>query len=172
MIYWLLFYEFFKIGLFAIGGGLVTISFLFELTEKYDWFTVEELANMVAVGESTPGPIGVNVATFAGFSSAGIVGGVIATFGLVLPSFLTIILVSKALNRYRNNFYVDNLLADLRPAVTALIVAACVGIGKLAVYDWKTALAGVIFFLLIHYVKISPVFYIMAGALAGVVFQM
>lgn len=72
MIYALLFYEFFKIGLFAIGGGAVTIPFLFDLTEKYDWFTTAQLTNMIAVAESTPGPLGVNMATFAGFQSAGI----------------------------------------------------------------------------------------------------
>ena len=84
MIYLLLFYEFFKVGLFAIGGGLVTVPFLFDLSAKYSWFTTKELADMIAISESTPGPLGVNMATFGGFHAAGIWGGIIATLGLRL----------------------------------------------------------------------------------------
>ena len=85
MIYVTLFFEFFKIGLFAIGGGLATIPFLFQLTEKFDWFDVAELTNMIAVSESTPGPLGINMATYAGIQAAGLFGGIVATLGLVVP---------------------------------------------------------------------------------------
>ena len=88
MIYGILFFEFFKIGLFAIGGGLVTIPFLFDLSQRFDWFSMTELTNMIAVSESTPGPIGINMATFAGFQTFGIFGGVVATLALIFPSFI------------------------------------------------------------------------------------
>ena len=100
MIYWLLFYEFFKIGLFAIGGGLVTVPFLFDLTARYDWFTTQELADMIAVSESTPGPLGVNMATYVGYSTAGIGGALAATVGLVAPSVIIIVMIAKLLRRF------------------------------------------------------------------------
>jgi len=131
-----LFIEFFKTGLFAVGGGLATIPFLTAMTEKYDWFTAQQLADMIAVAESTPGPIGVNTATFAGFRAAGIPGAVIATFGLVLPSFLIILAIAGALQKYKSNPLVQNAFSGLRPASTGLIAAA----------GWsvlKTALSGV-----------------------------
>ena len=130
-----LFIEFFKTGLFAVGGGLATIPFLTAMTEKYDWFTAQQLADMIAVAESTPGPIGVNTATFAGFRAAGIPGAVIATFGLVLPSFLIILAIAGALQKYKSNPLVQNAFSGLRPASTGLIAAA----------GWsvlKTALSG------------------------------
>jgi len=130
-----LFFEFFKTGLFAVGGGLATIPFLTAMTEKYDWFTAQQLTDMIAVAESTPGPIGVNTATFAGFRAAGIPGAVVATFGLVLPSFLIILAIAGTLQKYKSNPLVQNAFSGLRPASTGLIAAA----------GWsvlKTALSG------------------------------
>ena len=92
MIYLRLFYAFFKTGLFSIGGGLATLPFLYEMAEKYSWFTEEDIANMLAIAESTPGPIGVNMATYVGIQTGGILGGFWATFALVLPSFIIILL--------------------------------------------------------------------------------
>ena len=91
----LIFWEFFKIGLFAVGGGPATIPYLIELTNKYDWFTLEELTNMIAVSESTPGPIGLNMATYVGYQTLGIWGGIISTFGLVLPSLVIICIIAE-----------------------------------------------------------------------------
>ena len=105
MIYLQLFYEFFKTGLFAVGGGLATIPFLSAMTDKYTWFTKAQLADMIAVAESTPGPIGVNTATFAGYNAAGIPGAIIATLSLVLPSYIIILAISKALQKFRDNKY-------------------------------------------------------------------
>ena len=90
MIYLQLFYEFFKIGLFAIGGGLATLPFLYNLSDKTAWFTHAQLADMIAVSESTPGAIGVNMATYVGYQTVGFFGGVIATIGLVFPSIIII----------------------------------------------------------------------------------
>ena len=108
MIYFLLFIEFFKIGLFSVGGGLATIPFLYDLANKYTWFDHNMLTDMIAVAESTPGPIGVNMATFAGFHSAGILGGIIATLGLILPSIIVIIIIANFLNKFKESKAVDS----------------------------------------------------------------
>ena len=100
MIYIKLFLEFFKIGLFAVGGGLATIPFLYDLAEKTSWFTKAELSNMIAVGESTPGPIGVNMATYAGVQTTGILGGISATLGLICPSLIIILIIAKILDKF------------------------------------------------------------------------
>lgn len=119
-----LFIEFFKTGLFAVGGGLATIPFLQDMALRRPWFTTEQLADMIAVGESTPGPIGVNCATYAGFNAAGIAGALVATFALVLPSYIIICIVSGMLQRYQDSVLVKNAFSGLRPAVTGLIAAS------------------------------------------------
>ncbi len=172
MIYGMLFWEFFKIGLFAIGGGMVTIPFLFDLTKKYNWFSAEELTNMIAVSQSTPGPVGVNMATYAGFQTAGVWGGIVATFGLVLPSVIIVIWVSKLLSRYKDNPWVTDIMAAIRPAVVALILLAGVELLKLSVTDWISAVFGVAFFLMVYFFKRSPIFYIILSAILGAVLKL
>ena len=127
MIYWLLFYEFFKIGLFAIGGGLVTVPFLFDLTARYDWFTTQELADMIAVSESTPGPLAVNMATFIGSAQGGILGSFLATLGVVLPSFIIILLIAAVLKNLMRYAGVNAFLSGVRPCVIAMILATAIG---------------------------------------------
>ena len=136
LTYGVLFWEFFKIGLFAVGGGMVTIPFLFDLTRKFDWFTAEELTNMIAVSQSTPGPVGVNMATYAGFQAAGVWGGIIATFGLALPSMVIVIWISKLLKRCAQNPLVCEIMAAIRPAVVALILLAGAELFKLSVTNY------------------------------------
>lgn len=172
MIYLLLFYEFFKIGLFAIGGGLVTIPFLFDLAQKYNWFTTKELADMVAVAESTPGPLGINMATFAGFSTAGVPGAVIATLGLVMPSVIVIIMVARLMNKYQCNIRVQNVLSGIRPAVLALIIFAGLQIAKLAVTDLLSGLVFAVLLASIHFWKKSPIFYLCLSAVAGILLEL
>ena len=133
MIYLVLFWEFCKIGLLAIGGGLVTIPFLMELTDKYDWFSKQQLADMIAVSESTPGPIGVNMATYGGFNAAGIWGGLAATLGLVFPSLVVIVLISKYVMKYQSCLTFQNILLGIRPAVLALILYAGYILAELAI---------------------------------------
>ena len=106
MIYLQLFFEFFKAGLFAIGGGMATIPFLAKLATATGWFTETDLLNMIAVSESTPGPIGVNTATYVGYHIAGIPGAVDATFGLITPSVIVIIIVSQFLKKFGDSKYV------------------------------------------------------------------
>ena len=125
-------YEFFKTGLLAVGGGLATLPFLSEMSNKYDsWFTHAELADMIAVSESTPGPIGVNMATYVGFRVMGnfgagwsILGAVLATVSLVLPSLIIVVIIAKMMCKYMSNKYVQWAFSGLRPAVTGLIAAA------------------------------------------------
>ncbi len=171
MIYVILFFEFFKVGLFAIGGGLVTVPFLFDLSEKYSWFTAKELADMIAVSESTPGPLGVNMATFAGFRAAGIPGGIVATLGLVFPSLVVMILIAKMMDKYSCNTRVQRALDGIRPAVIALILSAGIEIARMAVVDLKAVIALVVFLLVIHFGKRGPIFYLALSAVAGIVFK-
>lgn len=138
-IYFILFIEFFKIGLFAIGGGLATIPFLYDLAEKYEWIYPEMISDMIAVAESTPGPIGINTATYVGFSAAGIPGGIIASLSLVLPSFLIIIIISGMITRFQENLYVISVFSALRPTVTALVLVA--GLQVLEMVIFKSGLS-------------------------------
>lgn len=172
MIYVLLFLEFFKIGLFAVGGGLVTLPFLFDLSDKYGWFSATELADMIAVSESTPGPIGINMATFAGFNTAGILGGLLATLGLVFPSVVIIIWVAKMLDKYRFNVRVQNVLEGLRPAVLALILFAGLQIAKITVTDSLHILVLVAFLSMIRLWKKNPIFYLLLAAGVGIVLHL
>ena len=121
MIFIRLFYEFFKAGLFAIGGGMATLPFLYNISDKTGWFTYGQLADMVAISESTPGPIGVNMATYVGFTTAGIPGAVVATVGLITPSIIIILIIAGFLKSFKDSKYVQNAFYGLRPASTGLI---------------------------------------------------
>lgn len=178
----LLFAEFFKIGLFSIGGGLATIPFLYDLADKYAWFDRSMVVDMIAVSEATPGAIGINMATFTGFQNLGVFGGALATAGIVTPSVIVIILISRFLEKFRDSAYVERAFSGIRPVVTGLI--AFVGIGVIG-----TALTGaeggfisgqlriketilfVIMAVTSRKVNIHPVFYIAAAAVAGIVFS-
>lgn len=131
MIYLYLFWEFFKTGLFAIGGGLATLPFLNDMADRTGWFTRADLANMLAVSESTPGPIGVNMATYVGFTTGGIPGSLVATLGLITPSIGIILLVAMFLKAFRENRFVDAAFYGLRPASTAMVAAAGIGVAEL-----------------------------------------
>ena len=124
MLYLQLFWEFFKTGLFAIGGGMATLPFLYDMADKTGWFTRAQLADMIAVSESTPGPIGVNMATYVGFLTGGVPGAVTATIGLIAPSVIVILIVAAFLQAFRDSKYVAGAFYGLRPASTALITAA------------------------------------------------
>ena len=134
-LYLRLFWEFFKTGLFAVGGGLATLPFMYDISDKTGWFTHSMLADMVAVSESTPGPIGVNMATYVGFVTGGVPGAVIATVGLVTPSVIVILLIARVLKAFRENQYVDAGFYGLRPCSIGLIAAAGVLVVKLALFN-------------------------------------
>ena len=172
MTYLLLFWNFFKTGLFAVGGGMATIPFLYDMSDATGWFTHNDLANMIAVSESTPGPIGVNMATFAGFQTAGILGGIIATIGLVTPSVIIIILIAKLLKNYAQNPNVQLVLSSIKPAVLALIIFALMSIAKISIVDYLSL--GIFFILTIIMLKYkkSPILYILLSAVIGIILKL
>ncbi|MBQ2865775.1 MAG: chromate transporter [Clostridia bacterium] len=135
MIYLQLFWEFFKTGLFAVGGGMATVPFLYDISARTGWFTEAQLADMIAVADSTPGPIGVNMATYVGYTSAGFLGSLIATVGLVLPSVIVVLIVAKILQAFKENFYVKSAFYALRPASTGLIAAAGCTVAAISVLN-------------------------------------
>ena len=190
MIYLRLFYEFFKTGLFAFGGAIATIPFLSEMGERTGWFTQEFLADMLAVSESTPGPIGVNTATYVGYTVAGIPGCITATLGLVTPSIIVILIVAAFLKAFRENRFVKQGLYGIRPASMGLIAAAGVTVVKLCLLNtgayresgrlsellnWKGLLLFAVIWLLTNPVKrtkkLHPVVFIALSAVIGVVFR-
>ena len=121
-------WEFFKTGLFAIGGGMATLPFLPNIGETTGWYTQTELMNMLAVSESTPGPIGINMATYVGFTVGGVPGAILATLSEVAPSIIIILIIAVMLKKFRDSKYVNNAFYGLRPASTGLIGAACVSV--------------------------------------------
>ena len=178
--YLLLAYEFFKTGLFAVGGGLATLPFLREISLSHpNWYTLNELSNMIAVGNATPGPIGVNMATYAGFTSGGIWGGIFATLALVLPCFIIILIVSSVLDKFRSSIYVEGAFKGLRPAVVAMITVAMLQLGR-EVFITTTnnisikhlILFAVIFALTKIQKKDNILLYIILGAIIGIIFKM
>ena len=130
-----LFWEFFKTGLFAVGGGMATLPFLYDMSTRTGWFTEAKLADMIAVSESTPGPIGVNMATYVGFETAGIPGAVVATLGLICPSVVVILIIARVLKQFRSNPTVDAVFYGLRPCSVALIAAAGLLVAKITFLD-------------------------------------
>lgn len=191
MIYLRLFWEFFKVGLFSVGGGLATLPFLYSLGAKTGWFSTADVANMLAVSESTPGPIGVNMATYAGFDCAGVLGGVVATLGLVTPSVIVIVLIAMALQAFRTNKYVDAAFYTLRPASTGLIAAAGWSVFALVLVNldayrasyqladllqWKNLLLFAVIWVLTNLVKplkkLHPVVFLALAAIVGIVFRL
>ena len=180
MIYLRLFWEFFKVGLFSIGGGLATIPFLTDLGERTGWFTSGQLADMIAVSESTPGPIGVNMATYVGFLTGGVPGALVATIGLVTPSIIVILIVAAFLQAFRDSKYVTGAFYGLRPASTALITAAGIVVVRETFvvssgFFWQGALLAIVLLALTRWVKQTkgwhPIVFIGFSALVGVVFR-
>lgn len=190
MLYLRLFFEFFKTGLFAVGGGMATLPFLYDISTKTGWFTEAQLADMIAVSESTPGPIGVNMATYVGFTTAGIPGALIATLGLVTPSVIVILIVARVLQAFRQNRYVDAAFYGLRPCSVGLIAAAGILVVRIAMFrtelyaqtgaiadlfNGKALLLAAALVLLTRYVKqtkgLHPIVFIFASAAVGFLFH-
>lgn len=180
MTFMQLFWEFFKIGLFAVGGGPATLPFLMDLASRHDWYALEDLTDMVAVSESTPGPLGVNMATYAGFQAAGILGGLAATLALALPSVIIIILIAKFLTNFSEKPMVKAVFSGVRPAVTALIAAAIWGLfrvvlvtetGTLAVKPLVLCAVVFVMMQLKPLKKLHPAVWLLAAAVVGIVFQ-
>lgn len=186
MIYLQLFWEFFKTGLFAVGGGMATLPFLSDIAESTGWYTQAQLMDMLAVSESTPGPIGINMATYVGFTVAGIPGALIATLGEITPCVGVILIVAMVLKNFRHNRYVESAFYGLRPASSGLIAAAGIGVvtevlihpamltaGDLsAAFDWPGIILAAVLLVLTNWVKptqkLHPIVFIAASAVIGV----
>ena len=190
MLYLRLYFEFFKTGLFSVGGGMATLPFLYAMSDKTGWFSHELLADMVAVSESTPGPIGVNMATYVGYATGGIPGSIIATAGLVTPCCIIILLIAKALKAFRQNKYVDAAFYGLQPCSVGLIAAAGMLVIKISLFDFglfaetghmldifnfKAIILAAVLVVCTRYVKklkgLHPIAFIAASALVGIVFS-
>lgn len=189
-LYLRLFWEFFKTGLFAVGGGMATLPFLYDMSAKTGWFTAGQLADMVAVSESTPGPIGVNMATYVGFTTGGIPGALIATLGLITPSIVVVLLIARVLQKFRQNPYVDAAFYGLRPCSVGLIAAAGLLVVKIALFDFdlfqqtgavldllhpKALLLAAVLLVLTRGVKkvkdLHPIVFILGSAAVGVLLR-
>lgn len=169
-----LFTEFFKIGLFSFGGGYATMPFLYHISDIYHWFSYEELTRMLAISSITPGPVGLNVATFAGFKTAGVLGSITATLAIMLPSFVIVILISKVLKKFKDNFYVQSILYALRPAAAAMLGAVAIRLFRDSIFVHNVIdIKGVILFTLLLLmslrVKKDPLIYLLIGGLFGII---
>ncbi len=196
MTYLRLFWEFFKTGLFAVGGGMATVPFLKDIGTATGWYTQTDLMNMLAVSESTPGPIGINMATYVGFTVAGIPGAVIATVGEVTPSIIVILIVAAMLAKFRDSKLVSNALYGLRPASTGLIAAACIDVVLQVLFrassstvsgsimkvfsligslNWRGLVLAAVLLVLTNWVKLTkkwhPIVFIGLSAVVGVAFR-
>ena len=169
MTYFLLAYEFLKIGLFSFGGGYATIPFLYDISVRYGWYTIKELATMTAVSSITPGPVGINMATYAGMKTAGILGALVATLFEVIPSLILVIVFSKMLKKYSDNFCVKAALETLRPISCALLVSVAIGMIEPDIHNIDAMLLLVILLLLSFKMRKDTLFYILIGAFAGIV---
>jgi chromate transporter len=179
-----LFITFFRIGLFAIGGGLATLPYLFELADKSDgWLSREMIGDMLAVAQSSPGAVGVNLSAYTGVRYAGIPGAFAAALGLIAPSIVIIVIVAKTLKAFKENAVVKSFLAGFKPAATALISVAGLGAIALSLWNsaalslleyirWKETLIFIAFFLLIFKFKKHPIVYIIGAGVAGVVLKL
>lgn len=190
MIYLQLFWEFFKTGLFSVGGGLATLPFIYDMSDKTGWFTYQQIADMVAVAESTPGPIGINMATYVGYTTGGVLGSLIATLGIVTPAIIIILIIATCLRKFRDSQLVSHAFYGLRPASTALIAAAGLSVVLISLVDtaayqasgmlgdlfcWKAIVLAVVIWLLTNVVKptkkLHPIVFIAGSAVVGIVFS-
>ena len=190
-----MFFRFFFVGLFAIGGGLATLPFLSSMSEATGWFTQMDISNMVAISESTPGPLGINMATYIGYQIGsehstlfGFLGTVIAPLGLVTPSVIVILIISRVLMKFRDSKYVEYTFYGLRAASVGLITSACLGVAKIAFlnsevafnaenllsfFDYKSIILSVLIFIgVTKFKKIHPIAFIVIAAIVGIVFKM
>ena len=183
----LLFYEFFKTGLFAIGGGLTAIPFLADISTKHGWYTQQQLTDFIAIAESTPGPIAINIATFAGYQTLGMPGAFIATLSLAAPSVIIVIIISKFLTNFSDNIHVKAAFNGLRPVAAGMVASALLSLMQITLLlpgasfssvfsflNLKSVLIFTVIFVLIHIKKlknIHPIIWLACAAVGGIFLQ-
>ena len=197
MIYLRLYWEFFKTGLFSVGGGMATVPFIQNMGASFDWFTPAQLADIIAVAESTRGAFGINMATYVGYSVGlaqggaplwGVLGGLIASLGLITPSIIVILIVARVLEKFRKNRYVEAAFYGLRPASVGMIAAAGLSIVLMSfcgissvldidanvAVDWRHLVLAAIILVATRWIpkvkKLHAIWFILFSAVAGVVF--
>ncbi len=182
-LYLLLFYEFFKIGLFTIGGGYASIPFLYFLVTKYNWFTNDELTNMLAISNITPGPIGINMATYTGYTTAGITGAIISTLSIVLAPFIITVLFIKLFNKFQSCIYTDYIFKGLKPAACALLTSIAIKLLYQTItgenfsfiipsnIDTKDLFIFLALIIPFSFFKKNPLITILTGAILGIIFK-
>lgn len=177
--------EFAKTGLFSVGGGLATLPFLYEMSDNTGWFSHADIADMIAVSESTPGAIGINMSTYAGFSTAGVPDGILASLALAAPSVIIILIIARFLKKFRNNRLVEGAFYGLRPASIAMITAAGLNVAKVALVNmaalsggsfreffiWKAIALAAAIFIAQRKLKWNPVIFIGLSAVIGIIFR-
>lgn len=179
-------FEFFKTGLFAVGGGLATLPFLYDIGKRTGWYTAGDVSNMIAISQSTPGPMGINMATYVGFSISGLIGAVVAPTALIFPSVIIIIAISKTLTKFKEAALVQKIFYGLRPASTGLIVAAGLGIAKITLLNlpkyqitqdfadllnYKSIILVAAIFGIMKKFDLHPIVLILIAAIAGIIFK-
>ena len=178
--------EFFKTGLFAVGGGLATLPFLYAMGEATGWFTAQDVANMIAISESTPGPMGVNMATYVGVNCFGVLGSLVGPLALVFPSVVIIVIISKILSKFKESKLVQDVFYGLRPASTGLIIAAGLGVAKIALlyvdnfidtgnifnlFNYKAILLAAVIFFVMRKKDLHPILVVVISAIIGILFK-
>ncbi len=195
MIYIKLFWEFLKIGLFSVGGGMATLPFLYDLSDNTGWFSAEQIADMLAVSESTPGPIGINMATYAGYIVGGVSGSIVASIGVIIPGIIIVSVITRVLVKFRRNLYVDGAFYGLRPASVGLITAAGLIVAKITFFnsdftigvtdnvifdiikiiDYKSVILAIVLLALTNSIrftkKLHPIIFILLSAAIGAAFS-
>lgn len=178
--------QFFKAGLFSVGGGLATLPFLYEMSDRFGWFSSADIADMIAISECTPGGIGLNMATYAGYTTCGVAGGILATLFLACPCVIVILIIARILDKFRDNPLVENAFYGLRAASVAMISAAGINVAKtclihpeflgtdngiLRFLDVKACILAVVLFFALRKLKWHPVAFLAISAVIGVIFR-
>lgn len=183
--YFLLFYEFSKIGVLAIGGGYAALPFLYYIQSKYNWFSVDELTNMIAVANITPGPVGINMATYTGYTTGNLIGAVIATLSIVLLPFIIVLFISKLFNKFKNCNFINGIFLGLRPASCSLLSVIALQLlqntligeddvsfsSMFSQADTKAILLFILMIIPFSFIKKNPLLIIIAGALGGILIK-
>lgn len=164
-----LFLQFFHVGVFSFGGGYATLPFLYDIADKFHWYSAKQLTDMLAISSITPGPVGVNVATFAGFTTAGILGSLVATSAIILPSYIIVTIVFKVIDKFRTNRNIKGAIRGLKPAGCALLSA----VGIKLLFTSNLHLLGTLillgFLILSIKKKQDPLFYLGISAILGLI---
>ncbi|MFW6282316.1 MAG: chromate transporter [bacterium] len=162
-----LFYSFFKIGLFGFGGGYSMISLIQKELELHGWLNIEEFIDVIAISQMTPGPIAINSGTFVGYQVSTVLGSLIATFAVVLPSFILVLLLAHYFNKVKKSTYVQDLLRYLRPTVIGLIIAASITIAKTSIVDISSVLIVLMVVFMMSKTRVHPILIIVLAGLSG-----